>query len=116
MSRFQIEGGTKLSGELIPQGAKNEALQILSAVLLTKEEVIIENIPEIIDVQNLIKLLGILGVEIKDLAQGKKSFKAINLSTELLDRNEFSEMATRLRGSVMIMGPLIARLGKAVMP
>jgi UDP-N-acetylglucosamine 1-carboxyvinyltransferase len=116
MATFQIEGGRKLSGELIPQGAKNEALQIISAVLLTPKEVIIHNIPEIRDVRNLIKLLEILGVEVKELGTGSWSFKAKNLSPEFLESDEFREQATRLRGSVMIMGPLLARLGHAVMP
>jgi len=116
MATFKIEGGRKLSGELVPQGAKNEALQIISAVLLTKEEVIIHNIPEIIDVRNLIKLLDIIGVEVKELGSGSWSFKADLLDPAFLESDEFKEQATRLRGSVMIMGPLLARLGQAVMP
>ena len=116
MTTFKIEGGQRLSGELVPQGAKNEALQILSAVLLTHEKVIIHNIPDIIDVRNLIKLLEVIGVEVEDLGSGSWSFIADKLDTELLEGQEFRDMATRLRGSVMLMGPLIARLGKAVMP
>lgn len=116
MATFKIDGGRKISGELIPQGAKNEALQVISAVLLTKEEVIINNIPDILDVRNLINLLGILGVEVKELGPGSHSFKAGSLDTDLLHLEEFRQQATQLRGSVMIMGPLIARLGKAVMP
>ncbi len=116
MATFKIEGGRKLSGELVPQGAKNEALQIISAVLLTREKVIIHNIPQIIDVGNLIKLLKVIGVEVEELGTGSWSFKANNLDTDLLEGTEFREMATRLRGSVMIMGPLIARLGYAIMP
>ena len=116
MATFRIEGGNKLSGELVPQGAKNEALQIISAVLLTPEEVVIHNIPEIIDVRNLIKLLDIIGVEVHDLGYGSWSFKAENLDPSFLASEEFTQQATRLRGSVMIMGPLLARLGKAVMP
>ncbi len=116
MATFKIEGGRKLSGELNPQGAKNEALQIISAVLLTPKEVIVHNIPEISDVRNLIKLLEIIGVEVKEMGSGSWSFRAENISPEFLESDEFKEQATRLRGSVMIMGPLLARLGHAVMP
>ena len=116
MATFKIEGGRKLSGELIPQGAKNEALQIISAVLLTKEEVIIHNIPEIIDVSNLIKLLEIIGVQTSRIGSGIWSFKAEHIDTLVLSSGEFKEQATRLRGSVMIIGPLLARLGQAIMP
>ncbi len=116
MATFKIEGGRKLAGELNPQGAKNEALQIISAVLLTPKEVIVHNIPEIIDVRNLILLLESIGVEVEDLGSGSWRFKAENLNTEYLDSKDFREQATRLRGSVMIMGPLLARIGQAVMP
>jgi UDP-N-acetylglucosamine 1-carboxyvinyltransferase len=116
MATFKIEGGNKLSGELIPQGAKNEALQVISAVLLTSEEVIIHNIPDIIDVRNLIRLLETIGVKVNQLTTGSWSFQADSLDPDLLQLEEFREQATRLRGSVMIMGPLLARLGKAVMP
>lgn len=116
MATFKIEGGRKLSGELIPQGAKNEALQIISAVLLTKEEVIIHNIPEIIDVSNLIKLLEIIGVQTSRIGSGIWSFKSEHIDTLVLSSGEFKEQATRLRGSVMIIGPLLARLGQAIMP
>jgi UDP-N-acetylglucosamine 1-carboxyvinyltransferase len=116
MGSFRIEGGKKLNGSIIPQGAKNEALQVLCATLLTPEEVIIENIPDILDVNNLINLLGDLGVEIIKLDTGKYSFKAKNINIEFLLSDEYRKKSASLRGSVMIIGPLLARFGKGYIP
>ena len=116
MGIFQIEGGHQLHGEIHPQGAKNEALQILCAVLLTPEEVIIENIPDIIDVNKLITILGNLGVAITKLGVGKYAFKADNLNLEYMESQQFKEDGSALRGSIMIVGPLLARFGKGYIP
>lgn len=116
MGSFRIEGGTKLKGELTPQGAKNEALQILCAILLTPEEVVIENIPDIVDVNNLIGLLKDLGVEVKKLDTGKYSFRALDVNIEYLLSDEYRVKSSSLRGSVMIVGPLLARFGKGYIP
>jgi len=116
MGTFQIEGGHQLSGEITPQGAKNEALQILCAVLLTPEEVIIENIPDIIDVNKLITILGNLGVKIKKLEKGTFSFKADDLNLDYLESELFKKEGSSLRGSIMIVGPLLARFGKGYIP
>lgn len=116
MGSFRIEGGTRLKGEIIPQGAKNEALQILCATLLTPEEVIIENIPDILDVNNLIQLLGDLGVQVHKLEAGKYSFKAENVNIEYLLSDEYRKKSSSLRGSVMMVGPLLARFGKGYIP
>lgn len=116
MATFQIEGGYKLHGAITAQGAKNEALQILCAVLLTEEEVIIENIPDIIDVNKLIEILRNLGVSIRDLEKGKKSFTAKNINLDYLTSEQYKTDAASLRGSIMIVGPLLARFGKASVP
>jgi UDP-N-acetylglucosamine 1-carboxyvinyltransferase len=116
MSSFQIEGGRKMNGTLIPQGAKNEALQVISAILLTNEEVVIDNIPEINDVVNLINLLKSLGVKVQTLSKGKFSFKAGEVDLEFLLSDEFKLKSASLRGSVMIIGPLVARFGKGYIP
>ncbi len=116
MSVFEIEGGHKLKGEIIPQGAKNEALQVICAVLLTSEEVIIDNIPEIRDVLKLIELLQNLGVKTNRLERGKFSFKADKINLEFLDSAEFKKQGAALRGSIMIVGPLLARFGKGYIP
>jgi UDP-N-acetylglucosamine 1-carboxyvinyltransferase len=116
MEVFKIEGGHKLRGELTPQGAKNEALQVLCAVLLTSEEVIIENIPEIKDVLKLIELLHSLGVKTHRLERGKYSFKAENVNLEYLNSAEFKQQGAALRGSIMIVGPMLARFGKGYIP
>ena len=105
-----------MSGEIIPQGAKNEALQVICATLLTAEEVIIENIPDILDVNNLIRLLGDMGVETKRLAEDTWSFKAENVNIDYLETPEFLKRSASLRGSVMIIGPLVARFGRAILP
>ncbi|WP_029904092.1 UDP-N-acetylglucosamine 1-carboxyvinyltransferase [Prevotella sp. 10(H)] len=116
MASFIIEGGCKLKGEITPQGAKNEALQVICAVLLTPEEVIIENIPDILDVNNLIALLSEMGVETKRLSEDSWSFKAENVNIDYLQTPEFLKKSASLRGSVMIIGPLVARFGKAMLP
>lgn len=116
MGTFIIEGGHKLSGEITPQGAKNEALQVISAVLLTAEEVIISKIPNIRDVNKLIELLALMGVEVKKLKTDTYSFKAENINQDYLISDDFKEKAAGLRGSVMILGPLLSRFGKAYLP
>lgn len=116
MGIFRIEGGHKLQGEIHPQGAKNEALQILCAVLLTPEEVIIENIPDIVDVNKLITILEHLGVKVTKLDKGKYAFKADELNLEYMESQQFKEEGSSLRGSIMIVGPLLARFGKGYIP
>jgi UDP-N-acetylglucosamine 1-carboxyvinyltransferase len=116
MSSFIIEGGNKLSGSIEPQGAKNEALQILCAVLLTDQIVEIHNIPDIHDVNRLIEMLREMGVEVKDLGKQSYSFQAKNIDLNYLKSKEYFEKGGRLRGSVMMMGPLLARFGEAYMP
>jgi UDP-N-acetylglucosamine 1-carboxyvinyltransferase len=116
METFKVTGGKKLKGEIIPQGAKNEALQIISAVLLTPEEVIIHNIPQIRDVLKLIDLLKDLGVKVNQLSQESYSFKADDINLEFLNSAEFKQKGAALRGSIMIIGPLLARFGKGYIP
>jgi UDP-N-acetylglucosamine 1-carboxyvinyltransferase len=114
MATFVIEGGHKLHGAITPQGAKNEALQVLCAVLLTKETVILNNLPDILDVNNLIDLLVSMGVTVEKLAKGKYAFCARNLDTTYLQSEDFLKKCNKLRGSVMLIGPLLARLGEVV--
>jgi len=116
MKTFKIEGGHKLKGEIQPQGAKNEALQILCAVLLTSEQITIHNIPDIIDINKLIALLEKLGVKIEKLSHGSYSFQADDLNLPYLESSEFKEDGRGLRGSIMIVGPLLARFGKGYIP
>ena len=116
MGTFQIEGGHSLSGSIQPQGAKNEALQILCAVLLTPEKVIINNIPDIIDVNKLIKLLGNLGVKIEKLGKGTYSFQSDTIDLDYLESDAFKNEGSGLRGSIMIVGPLLGRFGKGYIP
>ena len=116
MSSFRVEGGQKLEGEIIPQGAKNEALQIISAVLLTDHEVVIHKIPQIRDVLKLIELLQDLGVEVSKTGDESYTFKAANIDLSFLDTPEFKSKASALRGSIMILGPLLARFGTGKMP
>jgi UDP-N-acetylglucosamine 1-carboxyvinyltransferase len=116
MGTFQIEGGHKLKGEIQPQGAKNEALQILCAVLLTPEKVTINNIPDIIDINKLISLLGNLGVKIQKLAHGSYSFQADEVNLKYLESPDFKKEGSSLRGSIMVVGPLLARFGKGYIP
>lgn len=116
MSTFIIEGGHQLKGKIQPQGAKNEALQILCAVLLTAEEVKIDNIPDIIDVNKLIALLKKLGVKINKVDKGSYTFKADEVNLKYLESAEFKEDGKGLRGSIMIVGPLLGRFGKGYIP
>lgn len=116
MGAFEIIGGTKLKGELIPQGAKNEVLQILCAVLLTPERVEIENVPDIVDVNKLIDLLGDLGVKVEKLGKEHYAFTAENVDIEYLHSDTFKSKGSGLRGSIMIVGPLLARFGKGYIP
>ncbi len=115
-SRFEIQGGLKLKGELVPQGAKNEALQVISAVLLTSQEVIISNIPVIRDVMKLIELLVDMGVSVRQIDKSTFSFKAKNVDLEYLLSDAFKKKGASLRGSIMIIGPLLARFGKGYVP
>ena len=114
MASFVIEGGHKLHGEITPQGAKNEVLQILCATLLTSEEVIVNNIPDILDVNNLIQLLREMGVKVSKLGLDSYSFKADNVDLNYLQSDEFLKKCSSLRGSVMLVGPMVARFGKAM--
>ncbi len=116
MGTFKIEGGHQLKGSIKPQGAKNEALQILCAVLLTSETVIIDNVPDIVDVNKLITLLANLGVEVEKLGPNKYSFKAENVDIKYLESDKFKVEGRGLRGSIMIVGPLLARFGKGYIP
>ncbi|MBK8710995.1 MAG: UDP-N-acetylglucosamine 1-carboxyvinyltransferase [Niastella sp.] len=116
MSIFEVTGGNKLSGEITPQGAKNEALQIISAVLLTAEEVRVNNIPDIVDVNLLIELLAELNVKINRLNANTCTFKADDVNVDYLASNEFHKKSARLRGSIMLVGPLLARFKKAYLP
>ena len=116
MKSFRIEGGYKLKGSIQPQGAKNEALQILCAVLLSSEEIKINNIPNIIDVNKLISLLSKLGVKIKKITESSYSFKADEVNLNYLETEAFKSDGAGLRGSIMIVGPLLARFGKGYIP
>jgi UDP-N-acetylglucosamine 1-carboxyvinyltransferase len=116
MSIFEVKGGKRLSGEIIPQGAKNEALQIISAVLLTKEEIIIKNIPDIIDVNLLIELLKEINVKVDRKDRHTCHFKADDIDIDYLSSEAFHKKSGKLRGSVMLAGPLLARFNKAYLP
>ena len=116
MEAFKVKGGKKLSGKIKPQGAKNEALQIISAVLLTEDEVVVENIPNIIDVNRLIDLLSSMGVLVNQINDHKYSFKASNIDLDYMQSADFEEKAKGLRGSIMIIGPLLSRFGFASIP
>ncbi len=116
MSTFIVEGGHPLRGEITPQGAKNEALQILCATLLTSERIVVENIPDILDINNLIALLGDMGVKVEKLAPHTYAFQADAINTDYLQTQAFLRKAASLRGSVMIVGPLVSRFGKAILP
>ena len=116
MKTFKIEGGHQLKGEIQPQGAKNEALQILCALLLTPEKVTIHNIPDIVDVNKLIALLGKLGVKIRNLKHGSYEFQADEINMDYLESEEFKVDGRGLRGSIMIVGPLLARFGRGYIP
>jgi UDP-N-acetylglucosamine 1-carboxyvinyltransferase len=116
MNSFEIIGGKQLKGEITPQGAKNEALQIICATLLTPEKVIVSNVPNILDVNNLIELLIDLGVKVEKISNNEYSFTADNINLEFLKSPEFKEKGKSLRGSIMILGPLLARFGKGYIP
>ncbi len=116
MGTFKIEGGHQLSGEITPQGAKNEALQILCAVLLTAEKVTVNNIPDILDVNKLISLLKDLGVKVQKKGKGTYTFKADDVNLDYLQSDQFKEDGKGLRGSIMLVGPLLARFGKGYIP
>jgi len=116
MSTFKIEGGYQLKGEVIPQGAKNEVLQILCATLVTSEKVIINNVPDLIDVNKLIFILKKLGVKVEKLAPNKYSFQADEVNLSYLESAEFKKDGASLRGSVMLVGPLLGRFGKGYIP
>lgn len=116
MGTFVVQGGKSLKGEITPQGAKNEALQVICASLLTSEEVTIKNIPNIQDVNKLIELLGSLGVKIRKESSSSIAFLSDDINLEYLRTTEFREQSVSLRGSIMIVGPLLARYGKALIP
>src|SRR5215207_2194695 len=116
MHSFEVRGGKNLNGEIIPQGAKNEALQVISAVLLTPEKITISNIPDIIDVNLLIDLLGDMGVKIERLQNDTCSFQADQIDMDFLNGEAFRKKSGRLRGSVMTAGPMLARYKKAYIP
>ena len=116
MNAFEIVGGKPLKGEIIPQGAKNEALQIISAVLLTEEKITISNIPDIKDVNKLIELIGDLGVQVERLSKDTYTFEAKNINLDVFQSESFRAKGGSLRGSIMIVGPLLARFGKAAIP
>lgn len=116
MASFVIEGGYKLSGSLTPQGAKNEALQVIAATLLTDQEVRISNIPDILDVNNLINLIHSMGVEVHMLAPGEYSFRAASIDLDFVRSEHFQAKSRALRGSVLLVGPLVSRFGFAIFP
>jgi UDP-N-acetylglucosamine 1-carboxyvinyltransferase len=116
MASFKIEGGHKLNGTITPQGAKNEVLQILCAVLLTPEKVVIKNVPDIIDVNKLIFILGELGVKVTKLSRSSYSFQADEINLDYLESDAFKRDGSSLRGSIMIVGPLLARFGRGYIP
>jgi UDP-N-acetylglucosamine 1-carboxyvinyltransferase len=116
MALFEVHGGHKMKGDIVPQGAKNEALQIICAVLLTKEKVVISNVPNIVDINKLIDLLGDLGVKIEKTGHEEFTFQADNVNIDYLVSPEFKKKGGSLRGSMMIVGPMLTRFGKAYMP
>jgi UDP-N-acetylglucosamine 1-carboxyvinyltransferase len=116
MGTFRIQGGRKLKGEIVPQGAKNEALQIISAVLLTDHPVTIHNVPNIRDVNKLIELVGDLGCQVEQLGEGSYRLTAKTIDTQFLESDTYRNKAASLRGSVMLLGPILARFGKANIP
>jgi len=116
MASFKIEGGHKLNGTITPQGAKNEVLQILCAVLLTPERVVVNNVPDIIDVNKLIFILGELGVKVEKLSRNSYAFQADEVNLPYLESEAFKKDGSSLRGSIMIVGPLLARFGKGYIP
>ena len=116
MAVFRVEGGTRLRGSVKPQGAKNEALQILCAVLLTPERVVVHNVPQILDVLQLIELLAAMGVEVERLGGDSYAFRAEHIYLDYLRSDDYHKRCRRLRGSVMMIGPLLARFGVGYIP
>ena len=116
MGTFIVEGGRRLSGEIVPQGAKNEVLQIICATLLTGEKVTVKNIPDIIDVRKLIELIGSIGVKVTWHSVSEVTFEAVDIEHDYLKSDDFRDKSTSLRGSIMIVGPLLARFGRAFIP
>lgn len=116
MSTFIVEGGHRMHGDITPQGAKNEALQIICATLLTPERVVVDNVPDILDINNLISLLAEMGCKVERLSPHSYAFKADNVNIGYLSTPEYRRRAAALRGSVMLLGPLVARFGYAVLP
>jgi UDP-N-acetylglucosamine 1-carboxyvinyltransferase len=116
MSSFLIEGGRKLKGEIFPQGAKNEALQIICASLLTAERVVVHNVPDILDIRNLVALLGEMGVRVERMADTSYAFTASDVNIDYIYTEEYSRKAAALRGSVLLTGPLLGRFGQATLP
>jgi UDP-N-acetylglucosamine 1-carboxyvinyltransferase len=116
MGTFIVEGGRQLSGEIVPQGAKNEVLQIICATLLTGEKVTVKNIPDIIDVRKLIELIGSIGVKVTWHSVSEVTFEAVDIDHDYLKSDDFRDKSTSLRGSIMIVGPLLARFGRAFIP
>ena len=116
MASFKIEGGHKLNGTITPQGAKNEVLQILCAVLLTSEKVLVSNVPDIIDVNKLIFILGELGVKVEKITRNSYSFQSDEINLDYLESSDFKRDGSSLRGSIMIVGPLLARFGRGYIP
>ena len=116
MNALEIQGGKKLKGEIIPQGAKNEALQIICAVLLTNKKILVKNVPDILDVNNLIKLLKCMGVKVEKLGNAEYSFQSDQIDLDYIMSKEFMTDSSKLRGSVMVIGPLLARFGQALVP
>jgi UDP-N-acetylglucosamine 1-carboxyvinyltransferase len=116
MSTFIVQGGKSLKGEITPQGAKNEALQVICAILLTADKITIRNIPDISDVNMLIELIGCMGVKVTRESDSVATFEAVNVNLDYLQTSEFRKQSSSLRGSIMIVGPLLARYGKAFIP
>jgi len=116
MSSFLIEGGRTLRGDIYPQGAKNEALQIICATLLTSERIVINNIPDILDIRNLIQLMREMGVEVERLSDESYTFRADNVNIDYIYSEEYAQKASSLRGSVLMLGPMLGRFGKAILP
>ena len=116
MAVFKVEGGHRLHGEITPQGAKNEALQIICATLLTEERVVVHNVPRILDIMQLIDLLRSMGVVVEELAEDTFAFTAKDINLDYLCSDDYQKRCRRLRGSVMMVGPLLARFGVGYVP
>ena len=116
MAKFRVEGGHRLSGEIVPQGAKNEALQIICATLLTSERVVLKNVPTIADVMQLIELMAAMGVKVERLSEDSFAFQADDINLDYLRSSDYHQRCRRLRGSVMMSGPLLTRFGVGFMP